>query len=49
MVEDVKDEDEHRPVGAPVEIDLDELDIPDKDTEAGKGSQQWEPREEGEI
>ena len=49
MVEDVEDEDELRPIGALVEIDIDEPDTPDKDTEAGKGSKKRAPRKEEEI
>ena len=48
-MEDVKDEDELRPADAPIEIDVDELDTPDKDTEAEKGSNKRTPRKEGEI
>ena len=48
-MEDVEDEDELRPVGAPVEIDIDELDTPDKEADAGKGSKKRAPRKEGEI
>ena len=49
VVEYVEDEDEHRPAEAPVEIDLDKPDTPEKDTEAGKGPKWRAPRKEGEI
>ena len=49
MVEDVKDEDELKPIETPVEIDIDELDMPEKDTEAEKRYKKREPRKEGEI
>ena len=48
MVEDVEDEDEHRPTESPVEIEIDEdkLNTPEKDTEARKGLKKSAPKKE---